>query len=89
MSQKKFIMSLNDGQRKKDSGQRYISILTIDSMEKCIFCGIDLYTPCELLYGVCKEHAPKVKQILRFAVGFGMSMYPSTQNEMITRSDDE
>ena len=41
---------------------------------KCIFCNEELKTPCEQLYGICKDDAPKAKQILSMAMSVGLSM---------------
>ncbi len=39
-------------------------------MSSCIICGKELKTPCEETYGVCKEDARKVKELLSFAMSF-------------------
>ena len=39
--------------------------------QKCILCGKELNSNCEILFGVCKEDAPKVKRILGMAMSIG------------------
>ena len=39
--------------------------------QKCILCGKELNSNCEILFGVCKEDAPKVKRILSTAMAIG------------------
>jgi len=36
----------------------------------CVFCQKELKSPCEQLYGVCKEDAEKAKNILSVAMSF-------------------
>ena len=36
----------------------------------CILCGNELKSPCEELYGICKDDAGKVKQIMGMAMSF-------------------
>ena len=40
-------------------------------MSSCILCNEELKSPCEELFGVCKQDAPKVKQILSVAMSMG------------------
>jgi hypothetical protein len=38
----------------------------------CVFCQKELKSPCEQLYGVCKEDAEKAMNILSVAMSFAM-----------------
>lgn len=40
-------------------------------MTQCILCKKELNSNCEELFGVCKDDAPKVKQILSMAMSMG------------------